>query len=108
MIIERNGVTIELTNAEKEAVFREVEHEYRLADARCHLEELSNSLEEDDSSLRKEYGIHFDSAIDETSDDYILEDIVTEYENRFDCNIDENTTWQHALEKVLIREGTRL
>ncbi|MBQ7818571.1 MAG: hypothetical protein IJ341_02620 [Bacteroidales bacterium] len=101
MTIERNGVTIELTNAEKESVFREVEHKYRLSDARNHLEELSNDLDGDDSSLRKTYGVHFDSAIDETSDDYILEDIVTEYENRFDCNIDENTTWRHALERVL-------
>lgn len=103
MTIERNGITIELTEAEKEAVFREVEHKYRLNDARCHLDELSETLEEDGSSLRETYGVHFTSVIDNASDNYALENIIKEYEKHLDCNIDDNTTWRNAVEMVMRR-----
>lgn len=86
---------IELPSSVKEAVFREVEHKYLLADADYHVEEyiLSNT------GLRPDLVEEFIKIRIPNYDDF-LEKCVKRYEKTCDCNIDQNSTWREAVSFV--------
>lgn len=91
-----------LTNEERERVYREVEREYRLKDAEKHLLEHFNfeSSDEDLScpELELKCGYSLEEAIDPESPNYILDYLVEAYEDAADCNVAENQTWDSVIE----------
>ena len=79
------GVVIRTLDADEaysnqiaEAVYRAKEHKYRLEDALSHCEEYL-----DERNVLEAEG-H-------------LENIVIEFEHRFDCNLDENSIWNAVI-----------
>ena len=81
---------ITLPNSIKEKVFREQLYKYRCEDALNHLSEIV----EFDSNNYPEYinGISIENVIDE---------IIDNFEKRFDCNIDENSLYENAVYDAL-------
>lgn len=86
------GVVIRTLDADKaysdhidEAVYRAKEHKYRLEDALNHCEEYLD-----------ERNVLFDKDVLEAEGH--LENIVIEFEHRFDCNLDENSIWNAVIE----------
>lgn len=86
------GVVIRTLDADEaysdhidEAVYRAKEHKYRLEDALNHCEEYLD-----------ERNVLFDKDVLEAEGH--LENIVIEFEHRFDCNLDENSIWNAVIE----------
>lgn len=101
------GVKYTMTQQEIEAAYRYQEHQYRLQDAQCQLDILvfgCSDIDLEDPEFRdelkwfeKRHGITYAEA--STSD--MLERYIRRYENRFDCNQDENGQWEAAIMAVL-------
>ncbi len=72
-------IEIELTAAELEQAFRERDREYLYDDACRHIEDLG-----------------YDNTI---FDDADIDTIIDRFENEQDCNVPENTTWEHVIEE---------
>lgn len=106
-------VEIELSCSELETAYREQERYYRLMDAEGQLctylgFDVSDfdPDNEDDAEKLESFKEKFGdtepiSLVDEESPNYVLNDIVTQFEHDADCNNDVNSTWQNAVEEVL-------
>lgn len=98
---------IELTPDEIEQVYRYQEHRYLLMDAEHHLAEyfcIEDSYNEDMQpgefqEFEDVMGFSFGEAINASSEHYLLEDLVNDYELNRDCNDDENSTWESIIER---------
>lgn len=95
MNIQRNGKTIELTATEVEEAYREQLHNYRKQDAVKHLGDMFGKEPE---GFSQKYGIELNEIV---KDDGFLDVIVERFEDEFDCNIDENSQWENAIQIVL-------
>lgn len=81
----------------REQIFREVEHQYLLEDARCQYLEYvfgnEDVFEEDEkkalSELENKFGTN------------VFERLVSEFEDLQDCNIADNDTWRNVIERFL-------
>lgn len=102
---EYHGVTYALTEAEVEAAYRYKEKQYRLQDAKNHIDGFifgadPESLDESEAAeaeaqFEKQYGISC-SQLRESFD------LVYEYfVDLFDCNEAENGTWETAVQQVV-------
>lgn len=49
----------------------------------------------------EEYGFSVDEAVDSSSENYLLDSIVEQYSNAYDCGSAENDLWYNAIENVL-------
>ena len=106
---EYNSVKYAMTEQEIEAAYRYQEHQYRLQDAKRHLNILAFGLCDDESGFdvpaydeqknyfAEIYGISYDQAM---TDD-MLEAYLDQFEDDFDCNTDENSLWEDAIRAVL-------
>ena len=90
------GVVIRTLDADEaysnqiaEAVYRAKEHKYRLEDALSHCEEYLD-----------ERNVLFDKDVLEAEGH--LENIVIEFEHRFDCNLDENSIWNAVIRNYFL------
>lgn len=101
---EHNGVKYAMTEQEIEAAYRYRLHQYRLEDARRHLNIFvfgvddgsafdDPEYEEDRANFAVEYGITYSFAMS----DEMLEEYVRRFEDSFDCNCDENRQWEAAI-----------
>ncbi len=111
----KNAITveIELSCSELETAYREQERYYRLMDAEGQLctylgFDVSDfdPDNEDDAEKLESFKEKFGdtepiSLVDEESPNYVLNDIVAQFEHDADCNNDVNSTWQNAVEEVL-------
>lgn len=111
---EHNGVKYAMTEQEIEAAYRYQERQYRLQDAKSHLNILVFGVDdgsdfdepEDDEAKRyfsEDYGISYEGAISED----MLKEYLRRFEDRFDCDYDENSQWEAAIKAVLMdrKEG---
>lgn len=98
MNIQRNGKTIELTAAEVEEAYREQLHNYRKQDAVKHLGDMFGGEPEEFSH---KYGIDLDEMV---KDDGFLDVCVERFEDELDCNIDENSQWENAIQTTLAEQ----
>lgn len=105
---EHNGVKYAMTEQEIEAAYRYQERQYRLLDAKSHLNALVFGVDdgsdfndpEDEQSKRdfaEDYGISYDEAVSED----MLAEYLRRFEDCFDCNYDENSQWEAAIKTVL-------
>lgn len=105
---EYDGVKYSMTEQEIEAAYRYQEHQYRLEDAKRQLNTLAFGCDdgsdfddpEDEEAKRyfaEDYGISYEEAGSED----MLEEYLRRFENRFDCDIDENSQWEAAIRAVL-------
>lgn len=70
----------------KETIYREIEHQYRLSDARNQYDEYIENT--DDESVRE-------------FDDADFEILTERFDDAFDCNISENNTWYTIIENYI-------
>lgn len=106
--------TVQLNATELERSYRERERQYRREDAERHLYEFcgfdpdaeEGSEEEAENNAAAQrfadvYGFCIDEAANDSSNHYLLNDIITEFEDNFDCNQSENDIWSDAVATVL-------
>lgn len=107
-------ITVHLDATELERSYRERERQYHQQDAERHLYEFcgfdpdaeEGSEEEAENNAAAQrfadvYGFCIDEAVNDSSDHYLLNDIITEFEDNFDCNQSENDIWSDAVATVL-------
>lgn len=105
---EYNGVQYNMTEDEVEAAYRYQLRRYRLQDAQRQLDVLvygsDGDIDTEDTEseqaracFAEQYGIGYEKA----STDDMLEEYLRRFENRFDCNYDENSQWEAAIIAVL-------
>lgn len=114
--IIRNGETITLTADEVNNIYRYQRELYRIADARHHVNahilqytdrndescelDLNTVSDEDLLPESSENDIlKFHKLLNLTNDD--LEALVECFEDRFDCNLDENSIWDNIIDEYL-------
>lgn len=102
-IIDGKEIIIELTSDEIEKAFRTQEHNYRLADADQQMEFRFSGDEEWFKSI---YGFSLEDACCEDSEHYVLEEVVSNFEESFDCETPENEIWNEVIDKVLADHAT--
>lgn len=83
-----NEVLSYSVEVDKENIFREIEHAYRLEDARNFVADY----------LAWKHDCDTDDITDEELDGYDYEYLVEQYEDRQDCNVAFNDTWQAVVE----------
>lgn len=114
MIIKRDGKTYNLTAKEIEAAHREYETGMLHEDAQKELFEYAGidceSLEDYDAAeknyeqirkFQEAYGMTPISACNPASSDYLLDEIISRYEDLFDINTPEQVRWEVAIDQVL-------
>lgn len=104
---EYNGKKYTMTRDEIEAAYRYQEHKYLLEDAERQLDififgyevddpDNLTELEQDDAEyFLNRYGLTYEDAKKYT------EAFVDKFESSFDCNSDENSTWDNSIRWVL-------
>ncbi len=103
-----DSVEYAMTEGEIEAAYRYRERQYRLEDAKRQLNTLifgcddgSGFDDPEDKKIKEDfqqdYGISYDVAISPP----MLEEYLRRFENRFDCDYDENSQWEAAIRAVL-------
>ena len=109
-------ITVCLNATERERAYREHERQYRLMDAERQLytylgyeEDAKDSEEDADNSVilqqfEDRYGFSLSEAVNDSSDHYLLDSIVYEFDDLFDCNLPENDIWCAAVRNVLEAE----
>lgn len=114
--IVRDGKTIMLTEEEVNNIYRYQQELYRIADARHHVNdhilqhtdrnddcwELDLSTISDEDLLpesSEEDILEFHKLLNLTNDD--LEVLADNFEDEFDCNCDENSTWDNVIDEYL-------
>lgn len=109
---EHNGVKYVMTEQEIEAAYRYREHQYRLEDARRQFNTIvfgsdgASGLDDLKSKQAKaDFSVRYGIGCEEASSDDMLEEYLRRFENRFDCNQDENSQWEAAILAVLEDEG---
>lgn len=100
-----------LSDGELHEAYREQQKIFQLRDAKNHLEyfvfgtERAAMNEEDEAAemgwFQKQYGFSYEDATNPSSEFYILEEAVCRFQDRKDCNIDENSIWARVIESVL-------
>jgi len=86
-------------------------HEFLLEDAKRQLYDYADFDPESDSAynlanekdFRDKYGFSIDEAADCGSERYLLESILEQFSDHFDCGIAENDQWYSAVDEVLGR-----
>lgn len=104
-------ITIHANATELERGYRQAEHKYLLEDAERHfLEHVGFDIEDDDGNnaianqrFMDTYGFSVDEAINDSSDFYLLDDMVALFERKRDCNEPENEVWANVVDAVLMR-----
>ena len=110
-------ITVWLNATERERAYREHERQYRLMDAERQLytylgyeEDAEEDSEEDVENrailqqFEDRYGFSLSEAVNDSSDHYLLDNIVYEFDDLFDCNLPENDIWCDAVRNVLEAE----
>jgi hypothetical protein len=99
-----NGKEYDMTSEQIMAAYRYQEHQFHLMDAKNSLEHLvfGDEYNEDERKeamrfFKETYGITYKAA--STPD--MLEEYLCQFEERFDCNFDENSQWENAVKSVL-------
>lgn len=81
----------------KEQIFREVEHQYLLEDARCQYLEYvfgdEDCFEEDEKKAISELKSRFG--------ENVFERLVSKFEDSQDCNFADNDTWYDVIDRFL-------
>lgn len=95
MEILRDRRAIQLTDAELEAAYREKELQYRMQDAKQHL------LEAVYQTVEEKYGRGFEVSLDPEWEEDILQTLVDDFEQEFDCNVSENQIWANVMEQFM-------
>ena len=100
-----NGKVYDLSEDQIEAAYRYQLHQYRLADAERQFKNIVYGSDPDwldekeckqaENCFLNEYGIPVSEGLT------MLEDFVQQFENDFDCNMDENSMWENAITTVL-------
>lgn len=108
MKITRNGMEIELTSGELREAFLEQQRVYQLEDARGHLNYFLFGIpyaEECTATkilmCREKYGVEYPDLFDETSSQYILDQIVEDYNASCDCNVAENDSYEGVIDRLM-------
>ena len=104
MDIIRNGVTYTLTADELEQAYREQERNYRIEDARFHLEcflQIRYSFTGWETAFRRESGVTVEDLTNPESQHYVLDWMADQYDDRQDCNRDENSVWEEIVQETL-------
>ena len=95
-----------LTSEQRESIYREVQHEYLLEDAKCSLYNMAGFIETDEDSddnkeakswFRKQYGFTLEQAVNPRSKRYVLERAVELYEKYQNVENCELGTWECAV-----------
>lgn len=107
---------VDLSDAEIEAVYRYQLRRYRIQDAEAqfftyvgidpYVEEGAEEYADNEVNgqlFADKFGFTWDEAINESSDHYLLDAFVDEYEHDQDCNCAENDMWQACIDTVLMR-----
>lgn len=108
-------ITVHLDETELERAYREKEKRYRIQNAEAHLydhfgyvvdAEMGSEEDASNAVIVQEfldtYGFGIDEAANDSSEYYLLNRIVSAYENNFDfSNISENDNWECAVVTVL-------
>ena len=101
-------VQIKLTPEEVYSIFRIKDHEYLLEDAKSQLYSFAGIVEGNEEAYPEEnqiftdkYGNSIDEMCNESSDYYILEDLVEQYSHYQDCEQAENDVWQTVIRLYL-------
>lgn len=99
------GKRYEMTEDEIEAAYRLRERQYRYEDARRQFlvfvfgdDPINVSVSDQTTAIHsftRKYGIGLAEGLN------LLDEIVARFEKDFDCNQDENTAWENAIEAVL-------
>lgn len=94
---------VELTAEQVEQAYRERELEYRCEDARRHLFDYLYGTDGDsDNPLDEQTQKLIDGgALDPDSPNYLIDDIVNDYFDNFDCNVPENDQFENSIQRVL-------
>lgn len=103
---EFNGLSYEMTREQIYAAYRYQDHLYMMEDAKRHLIQLVECDDEADmySEINEEklkdfeefYGITIEEALG-------LADVFVKcFEDRYDCNVDENSQWNEVIHEYLL------
>lgn len=109
MFIERKNGKIELTAEEVEKAYRVQEHCFLLNDAKNHLASHFGIDPDESADNQKDAYQAFEDVmgypfVDDIDDDSLLSDLealVEWYEDRRDCNVAENDTWDGLVDKYV-------
>lgn len=100
-----HGKRYEMTEEQLEAAYRFRQKQYRMVDAKSHLEQF---IYGDEPSTMSDFDIQYQE--DDFFDRYHmtpqeafgkLQKIVSRYDQDCDCNLDENSRWRNAIQNVL-------
>lgn len=101
---EYNGVQYAMTEQEIEAAYRYRLYQYRLEDAKRHLNTLVFGVDDGSSfdgpeseQAKSDFTERYSISYEEASSDDMLDEYVRRFESRFDCNCDENSQWEAAI-----------
>ena len=94
------GKKFTMSDEEIDAAYRYRKHEYLLADAKS---QFQYHFDGNISRLKDEFNTSYEEAISES----MLEEYADRFEDRHDCDIDENFQWETAIDAVLLdhKEG---
>lgn len=105
---EYDGVKYSMTEQEIEAAYRYQEHQYRLEDAKRQLNTLifgcddgSDFDDPEDEEAKRYFAEDYGISYEEAGSEDMLEEYLRRFENRFDCDYDENSQWEAAIRAVL-------
>lgn len=108
MDIIRNGVTYTLTADELEQAFRERDKYYRIEDARIQLERFIEGRYASwgysydwETAFRRESGVTVEDLTNPESQHYVLDWMADQYDDRQDCNRNENSVWEEIVQETL-------
>ena len=98
-----------MTAEEIEAAYRFREREYRLADAERQVSIFCFGVDDPDCLTAEEslkakadFLRHYKISYEEAQKEDFLNLIIQNYEDRIDCNIDENSQWENAITYTLL------
>lgn len=105
-----DGKQYTMTAEQIEAAYRYQQRQYRLEDAKRQLNTLIFGCDDGSDFDRPEEGekekewfqSEYCITYAEAADDEMLEEFTRRFENRLDCNLDENGQWEAAVKAVLI------
>lgn len=103
-----DGTEYAMTAKEIEAAYQYQQHQYRLEDAQRQLNALAFGDDDDGefndaadaqskTCFEADYGITYEEAVSVP----MLEEYLRRFNNRSDCDLDENNQWEAAIKAVL-------
>lgn len=98
--IKHNGCIYHLQEDAIEAAYRYKLRQYRSEDCYNHLCDIVfadalMSEEEAKEVFEEEYGMTYDEAAS------LMDEMIDRFEDKFDCNQDENAMWENAIKSVI-------